>query len=138
MYTNEYALELDSTYAAELLETYDWAKRQPEFASRIAFAKSTVQLVEVHDNFSDYSLHDFHYCEAHKTDTSVQIYLKYEFAHTHMEGRFLEISVVENDFKTSIIHFSDVMSRGGKFPESEVYFDQVWLNKQHFERADTL
>ncbi len=135
-YTNAMIKLVDSTHAAKLIEKY---RHTPAHAATVAFAKSEVQMVAVKENFSDFTVYDYHYCEAFKTDTALVIRLEQYAPYESMilfEGNDLVFYVNKDDYKTEVVHFSDVKGIGQ--PKRGAYFDHLTLFTNQWEKGDTL
>lgn len=142
MYTNKYSLIKDSIEVEKVIERRSRTQKlSREYIQKLIFAKSTVELVEVKGKFIDYSIHNYKSCAAKMNKDTVELAIRYDHKYSGrfpMEGRSIYIKYWPKDFKSEIVHYSDVIVAGRKFPRSKIYFDYLELNKEIYEKGDTI
>ncbi len=142
-YSTEHARRRDSLEAQRLIAELNLNEKA---AQTHALAKSDIELLALLDRNTDYQLHRYEKCEASVRDSQLVVTFHYDSWLTgawHMEGWFLQLRIhpVADTFSTHIHYFvSDIGGKGKpKKPiESEIQYQQLWLNQPPHAVGDTL
>ena len=137
----------DSTVYRKVLRLTD----SPACAESSSYAMSTVELLQLRNNYTDYSLHTYQSCSAVRYNDTIEI--TFNFAPLgggdviYFAGKPITILMHDSQFTVDITHTSDVSTAiihpNGEieripFPKSDIGYTRLDLNKANYAVGDTI
>ncbi len=132
-YTSPGSIKKDSISVQEIIEEAKKRKSSlnKNLVQKRVFAKSTVELVEVKENFKDYLIQKYNSCTANMDNDTVEITMLHENFYDNVglcfpnNRRHIKLRCWPGGFDTELNY-------------AHVYFDHLIINQNSFEKGDTI